>query len=114
MSTAAEELRRSLSARVPAPPAEVVEWMVRFGDGSGGKGGAPSDMGVRALAEAMARPGRDREGAYALLAADGLITYAVEDAARAADPEAALLALVSRVAETRAADSSASGSEGRE
>ena len=35
--------------------------------------------------EAEARPGRDREAAYQLLAADALITYACEAASESAD-----------------------------
>lgn len=89
--------------REPPPPAEVAAWMSHFG-------GAPGDAGVneltaaalRALREALRRPGRDREGALALLAADGLLTYVVEDLASSTDPErawSALLATLSGIAE---------------
>jgi hypothetical protein len=53
---------------------------------------------LRALGQALERTGRQREGAYALLAADALLTYAVEDASRHPDPEAALSSLLGEVA----------------
>lgn len=42
------------------------------------------------LDEARRRPGRVRESAFALLAADALVTYACEAALELEDPEAAL------------------------
>jgi len=42
------------------------------------------------LDESRARPGRVRESAFVLLAADALITYACEAALESDDPEAAL------------------------
>jgi hypothetical protein len=53
---------------------------------------------LAALGETLAHPGRNREAAFALLAADGLLTYAVEDAARAEDPEGELRGILERVA----------------
>jgi len=53
---------------------------------------------VRALKEALHRPGRDREGAFALLAADGLLTAAVEDFASSEDPEGAFESVLLEVA----------------
>lgn len=72
-------------------PPEVREWMEQYGrvplDGS-----APelTRGAVRALREALGRPGRVREGAYALLAADGLLTYTIEACLNEEDPEAGL------------------------
>jgi hypothetical protein len=54
---------------------------------------------MQALAAALERPGRIRDGAFALLAADGLLTYAVEVAARASNPEIALRKILIRVSE---------------
>jgi hypothetical protein len=73
--------------------------MSRFGGASDGVGA--DDLraaAMRALQEALRRPGRDREGAFALLAADGLLTYAVEDLASSSDPEWAFSALLAEVA----------------
>lgn len=47
--------------------------------------------GLAALERAAARPGRVRESAFHLLAADALLTYACEAALESADPESALL-----------------------
>jgi len=81
--------------RTPPPPAAIVEWMERFGWTSDmSEVGPLRDAALRALAEALARPGRDRDGAFALLAADGLLTWAMEDAADAADPDAELMELL--------------------
>jgi len=88
----------SPTSRTPEPPAAIVEWMERFGGGVDTSAGEPlRDAALRALAEALARPGRDRDGAFALLAADGLLTWAMEDAADTADPDAKLLALLRAV-----------------
>ncbi len=87
----------SLSPR-RAPP-ELVEWMKRFGGVA--EEAEQKDFveaALRALEVSLARPGRDREAAYALLAADGLMTYAVELLAVAEDPEAGLWALVESIA----------------
>jgi hypothetical protein len=46
------------------------------------------------LVEALARPGRDREGAFALLAADALVTYACEAALDAPDASEALASIL--------------------
>lgn len=81
-----------------APP-EFVEWMKRFGGVA--EEAEQQDFleaALRALEVSLARPGRDREAAYALLAADGLMTYAVELLAAAEDPEAGLWALVESIA----------------
>lgn len=80
-------------------PAELVEWMKRFGVFQGGVDPESlAEAAIRALDEATRRTGGNREAAFALLAADGLITRAVGEFAKAEDPEAELLALISRVA----------------
>ena len=86
--------------RLEPPPLRVEAWMERFG-------GRRQEIethdtllgaGTEALRQALMRPGRDREGAYALLAADALVTRAVGRAVEAADPEDALRALLVGVA----------------
>jgi len=81
--------------RTPSPPPVVVDWMERFG----GEEGDLLDRVIQAIGETLERPGRNRDGAFALLAADGLLTYAVEDAAGSPDPEAALTEILARVTE---------------
>jgi hypothetical protein len=78
----------SAPARDPVPPPELVDWIERWG-GAGVGGDLPRlREGARsALLAALARSGRDRDGAYALLAADALLTYALEDGAATGDPE---------------------------
>jgi hypothetical protein len=49
--------------------------------------------GVRALEAALRLTAEDREAAWALLAADALLTWAVEDAADTPEPERALEAV---------------------
>ncbi len=82
-----------------APGGSLSEWIRRFG--AAGPGESASDAGLRALEASLERPGRDREGAWALLAADALLTEACEEAvARAVeDPEERLEALLRRVSE---------------
>jgi hypothetical protein len=81
--------------RRPAPPFKVHQWMERWGR-VGIQDPLPELVtGARsALREALARSGKDRAAAFSLLAADGLLTYALEDCAEAGDPEAALLDLL--------------------
>jgi hypothetical protein len=87
------DLRRWLEDRTPAPP-EALALSVPPVEGD------PAELstreGMRLLARAVAGEG-ERRGAYDLLAADALLTYACEAAARAADPEAALLRILENV-----------------
>ena len=86
--------------RRPAPPPAVEEWARRFGGTSLEARGEPLvEAAAAALGHALAHPGRSREAAYALLAADALLTGACEDAAEAADPEAELRELLARLRE---------------
>jgi len=89
-------------------PDALREWMARFG-GPGGaafpdrdpdtrRAGEAAEAAFRALREAAARPGRDREGAFALLAADALLTEAARGLLAAEEPETALTDLLERVA----------------
>lgn len=61
-----------------------------------------TDAGIRALGRALASGSRLRASAFDLLAADGLITYACEAALESADPDAALVRIVDRVARASA------------
>jgi hypothetical protein len=90
-----------LSARTPPAPDELKQWLT-IDDRSAGEGGASLTGPLLKAAsvhleEAASRPGRDREAAYRLLAADALITYACEAASEAADVEAALEEILERV-----------------
>ena len=64
------------------------------------------DAGLKALRRALDPKGRERKGAFDLLAADGLLTYAAEHALREEDPGRLLEDMVVRVAsgEWEAAD----------
>ena len=58
-------------------------------------------LSARHLGEALKRPGRNREAAFYLLAADALLTYACEASVEHDDPEAALSLLLERASATR-------------
>ena len=58
--------------------------------------------GLLHLEEAVTRPGRDREAAYRLLAADALITYGCEAASEAADIRGVLREVLGRVSSGKA------------
>jgi hypothetical protein len=86
-------------------PPELDAWIRRYGEtahggtGADARGHALLDGAMRALEEAVRRPGRDRDGAHALLAADALLTRACEEAAEAEGPEQRLLAILARLRE---------------
>ena len=69
--------------------------------------GSPEDRatllaaGLRALEAALAPEGRERAGAFDLLAADALVTRACEAAAAEAEPGAALAEILRQVARVR-------------
>ncbi len=72
--------------------------MERYGGTTPKTGGeALAEAALRALDYAVARPGREREAAFALLAADALMTTAVEHLLEADDPQARLEELVERI-----------------
>ncbi len=84
--------------RRPAPPPAVEEWARRFGGVSLDVRGEPLvEAATSALGHTLAHPGRSRESAYALLAADALLTCACEDAAEAEEPEAVLREILVRL-----------------
>lgn len=88
------------SAPHPELPARLADWIARFGGVEHPEGDpqAAAEAALRALREALARPGRNREGAFALLAADALLTEASRGLLEAEDPEEALIALMDRIA----------------
>lgn len=70
-------------------------------EGGGAEREACLDAALRALAVALRPEGRERGGAFDLLAADALVTLACEAAASEADPGAALEDVLERVARVR-------------
>lgn len=84
----------------PAAAGGLEEWIRRFGeeDGRPDKPSTSADAGLRALEAALERTGRSREGAFALLAADALLTSAARDCVDRQDPAEGLRELLERVA----------------
>lgn len=84
-----------LSGRRPEPPLDLAR---RLGDSALEEGSLPTaslaGAGRRELDAARRAPGRVRESALRLLAADALLTYACEAALEEADPATSLEALV--------------------
>ena len=88
------DLRAWLAGRSPRPPDALP---LPHPEGSGSIPERLADAGAAALERALAGEG-ERRGAYELLAADALLTYACEGAAEeAADPEPALLGILERL-----------------
>ena len=87
------DLAAWIDAREPRPPVELAAW-VEGEASSCPSAGDLTVLGVRTLARACARPGRVRESAFHLLAADALITYACEVALEAPDPSDTLRAIL--------------------
>ena len=80
-----------VAARSPPAPDELKAWLKISDDGSdldGVVASVPESLlraGLLHLEAALGRPGRDREAAYQLLAADALVTYGCEAASEADD-----------------------------
>ncbi len=87
------DLRGWLTGRTPAPPESLP---LPVPDGDGDPVELLADAGARGLKRAIGGDG-ERGGAYDLLAADALLTYACERAAATPDPEAELLRVLARV-----------------
>jgi hypothetical protein len=84
--------------RVPTPPEPVPTWVREFGGTT--PEAEPRELlnaGLRALRAALALPASDRQSAHALLAADALFSWAVEDAAASSEPEAALASILEAI-----------------
>lgn len=92
-----------LSTRTPPAPDPLKAWLKIPEVGSDPDVGLASvpktllDVGLAHLEEAVARPGRDREAAYRLLAADALVTYGCEAASEAPDVEGVLREVLVRL-----------------
>ncbi len=86
-------LRSWLATCIPTPPDAL---SLDVPDVSGDPVELLTDEGMRVLERALTGTG-ERRGAYDLLTADALLTYACEGAARVDDPEAALLGIIQRV-----------------
>ena len=92
-----------VATRTPPAPDELKVWFKIPGDSSdleGGVASVPESLlraGLLHLEEAVGRPGRDREAAYQLLAADALVTYGCEAASESADVRGALREVLDRV-----------------
>jgi hypothetical protein len=85
-----------LAERSPPAPEPFQPWLA-----TESRSGDLVDVLCRAarasLADALARPGRNRESAFRLLAADALATYACEAAAESSDLEGRLLDILARL-----------------
>ena len=96
-----------IANRKPPAPDELKAWFKISDDGSDPDGrvaSAPESLlraGLFHLEEALGRPGRDREAAYQLLAADALVTYGCEAASEAADVRGVLREILGRVSTGR-------------
>jgi hypothetical protein len=91
------DLQAWLAGRTPRPPDALA---LSVPDGPGSVAEQLTDAGVAALERALGEVG-ERRGAFELLAADALLTYACERAAgprpeggEAPDPEAELLRIL--------------------
>jgi len=91
-------VRSFFSARTPPPPAPLAAWL----EGVPVSGGTTAEVLLRAgldeLDAARAAPGRVRQSAFHLLAADGLLTYACEAALEVDDPRNALVRILQQAA----------------
>jgi hypothetical protein len=88
------EVSTWFEGRRPRPPSHL-EHALGSSDALGGLSETLLAMSRVQLDETRRRPGRVRESAFALLMADGLLTYACEAALESEDAEAALERLLS-------------------
>lgn len=96
-----EALQRWIDGRTPPVPAGFASRMAPTGTGDAASGDvvtALADEAEHALRLALSPEGRDRGGAFDLLAADGFLTWAAEAALETEDPDAALADLIARFA----------------
>ena len=89
-----------LLSRVPPIPRSFLPLLLKYDPGEGTVPGPEGliGLGEGALEEALSHPGRDRVGAFALLAGDAFITYACEFLAESgADVAGTLDAMIQRL-----------------
>ena len=96
-----------MAGREPSPPQELGIWLRVRPVKAESVAVTLSGAALEHLDEALARPGRNREGALHLLAADALMTYACEAAAEEPEAERILSSLLAAVG---AAGASSTGS----
>ena len=94
------DIRTWIEGRRPAAPMDLGRWL-RADAESGSMTERITLLARTALDEARAQPGRVRECAFHLLAADALVTYACEAALEEGDPPAALRRILLRTASER-------------
>ncbi|GMR12326.1 MAG: hypothetical protein BMS9Abin29_0515 [Gemmatimonadota bacterium] len=93
------ELSDWIGRRNPPAPEAFLPWLDAPPADMDDIPSALLELALVSLDEALARPGRNREGALHLLAADGFLTYACEAATETEDVGATLRSLLKRVAE---------------
>jgi hypothetical protein len=93
-----ENVRAWLAGRRPRPAFDLAPWLEGAEDAAS-TSEALGRLSGRALDLTLSAPGRVRESALNLLAADALITYACEAALEREDPEKALAAILDEVSE---------------
>ena len=94
-----------LDTRRPAAPAELrsaLDLGVK-GQASGSVSQGLEHATLRSLQSALARPGRVRESAFELLAADAFLTFACEAALETEAPRSALMGLLTELLGTSGA-----------
>jgi len=94
------DIRTWIETRRPPVPMDLGRWLHADAE-SGSMTECITLLARTALDEARAQPGRVRESAFQLLAADALVTYACEAALEEADPPAALRAILLSTASER-------------
>ena len=92
-----DDLKGWVSDREPPAPEELRRWLEPGPFQGSSVSEALGDAAAHHVDEALKRLGRNREGAFHLLAADALLTYACEAAAGEEDTEAALVDLLDRL-----------------
>ncbi|MDX1566898.1 MAG: hypothetical protein R3223_03795 [Longimicrobiales bacterium] len=95
---------RWLAKRMERVPEEFRSWLdPEVDEGDDDPGSSPvardlEDRGLASLQEAVGAPGRNRDSAFHLLAADAYLTWSAEAVVEGSNPESELRDLVRRVA----------------
>ena len=104
-----DPLAKWLDGRAPPAPGRLRSRFEPLAGGGASLVEALGSLSVHHLGEALKRPGRNREAAFDLLAADALLTYACEASVEQENPEAALSLLLERASGTRPPERRPSG-----